>query len=284
MFKKIADSLISILKILLRSRIFVQKKIPRVLCDEKIIILGNGPSLKQTLEQHLPFVMNKKKLCVNAFVESNDYQKIQPDFYVLVDPAFWEKNVRADLRVIRDRIIKSIFNLTNWNLILLIPFEARSNQTFVSEICKNDNIKIIYFNKTTISGLSWFSHFCFKKNLGIPRPQNVLIPSLMLSINMGFKSIFLAGADHSWHQNLIVNDQNELCLNDPHFYNDQEIKYKPIISKSGRPLKLHEQFNAISIILKNYFIIEKYAQYRNSSIFNVSETSFIDAFQRLKID
>ena len=286
MVKKSTQSFLSIIKIFLRSKFFTKSFFSELNGEQELVILGNGPSLRKTIDLHLSFISSKKKLCVNGFVDSIDYPELKPDFYVLVDPAFWKKNLRPDLENLITGIIKKIIHLTNWDMVLYIPYEAKNNILFSPEVFKNDFIKIRYFNKTSISGFSWFENFCFKKQLGIPRPQNVLVPSLMLSINMGFKKIFLAGADHTWHENLAIDEKNNLCIKDPHFYDSgkEGVNYRPILTTEGKSLRLHEQFNALSITFGNYFVIEKYAQFRNSQIINISEVSFIDAFERLKLN
>ena len=51
----------------------------------------------------------------------------------------------------------------------------------------------------------------------MPFSQNVLVAAIYISLNLGYKNIYLLGADHSWAHDVSVNDDNQLCLNDRHF-------------------------------------------------------------------
>ena len=60
----------------------------------------------------------------------------------------------------------------------------------------------------------------YRIGAGMPRPRNVLIPSIMTGISLGFKRIFITGADHGWTKTLSVNDRNEVISVQPHFYTE----------------------------------------------------------------
>ena len=59
-------------------------------------------------------------------------------------------------------------------------------------------------------------HFFFSKGLAMPRPHNVLIPSIMNLAYLGYKELYIVGADHSWLSEITVNENNEalhqLCV------------------------------------------------------------------------
>ena len=88
---------------------------------------------------------------------------------------------------------------------------------------QNTNITFHYFNTTPIEGLPFMSNFIFKNRLGMPRPHNVLIPSLMIGITEGYEKISVLGADHSWLAEISVNEKNEALVNQKHFYDDIRI-------------------------------------------------------------
>ena len=53
----------------------------------------------------------------------------------------------------------------------------------INVLSTNPNLKPIYFNQTPIEGFDWFKHLMFKRKMGMPRPHNVLIPTVISSYN-----------------------------------------------------------------------------------------------------
>lgn len=280
--KKIGFSLIGLTKIIIQSH-WSNIKLPVFSDKEELVVLGNGPSLKINLERDLNFFKSKRKFCVNGFSLSKFYSTIKPDFYLLADNAFWTDNPSTRISDFRNNVISSIIESTTWSLTVFLPFESQKNKNLISSFKDNKNIKIVYFNKTSINGFEFFNNWCFKFGLAIPRAQNVLIPSIMLGINMKFKTIYLIGADHSWHEQYIIDNNNNLCLKDKHFYDINPIMV-PLLDTMGNKQFIHQQFESLVIAFKMYHVIKKYAIYMKTQIYNASEISFIDAFDRIKIN
>ena len=117
----------------------------------------------------------------------------------------------------------------------------------------------------------------------MPTAYNVLVAALFLAINAGYENIYFLGADHSWHQNIVVKNDNLLYIKDSHFY-DLKTNYKLFDKgKAGELFKVHEVFLGWGRLFEVYILLNEYAQSRGVSIINVSLESFIDAFQRISI-
>jgi hypothetical protein len=272
------NTCISILKVLLRSKFFL--KLPEA--DQKsCVILGNGPSLKTSINNHETFLKSHSLFCVNSFAMSEAYTEFKPQQYVILDNSFWE----SDGKIILDTL-DALNTKTTWPLKLYLPSIAAGSSKFNTLAKKNPNIQIHYYNYTVFKGFTGISNWFFSKNLGMPQSQNVLVASIFIAINSGFKEIFLVGADHTWHENLHVDEKNVLCLKDVHFY-DNEIKTNYVPFKKGMDLKetfkVHEIFATWSKTFYGYIILEKYAAYKKCKIYNTSEVTFIDAFERKKL-
>ena len=191
------------------------------------------------------------------------------------------------------KTFKIMSERTTWKMILFVPKLARKSREWKKHLQKNHNIEIVYFNNTPIEGFMTFKHLCFSKNWGMPRPHNVLIPSLMLAINLGFKCIYVTGADHSWTREIFVTDSNEVLLSQKHFYDKETStentnKNKPIPQPmyhgaTGKTRKLHEVLIKFYYSFRSYWDIRIYAEKRNTSVFNITPGSFIDAFDRKKL-
>ncbi|NJK83306.1 MAG: hypothetical protein HC912_05290 [Saprospiraceae bacterium] len=118
----------------------------------------------------------------------------------------------------------------------------------------------------------------------MPRPHNVLIPALMISLNAGLKNIFIVGADHSWLEELTVNDKNEALLHQKHFYDQASSKQDYMYQLGKRPRRLHEILEKFMLSFKAYFDIKEYAISIGASIWNATPVSYIDAFERKPLD
>lgn len=272
------NTCLSVLKILFQSRFGI--KMP-VAASQKCIVLANGPSLKLSLEKHPDFFKEHPLVCVNTFSITEEYTILKPKHYVILDPFFW----KGSTEVIRNTI-KAIEEKTSWPMDLLVPQHAVQSGVFNSLQKKNPNINIALFNYTVFKGFRSAAHYFYRKNLAMPQSPNVSIASLFLSVNMGYKEVHLVGADHTWHENLHVNDENILCTRNVHFYDSAPVTtYVPFL-KEGRPdetQKTYEFFDIWSRTFYGYFLVSAYAKYHGCRIVNASEVSFIDAFERKKL-
>ena len=272
-------SLLSVIKVLLISKFNL--KIKKINGEFDCVILGNGPSLNDTLKEDLNFVLDDKKkvIAVNSFVISEYYERIKPDYYVLNAPEYWLEVVSELLQKMRKDVFQNLIAKTNWELTLFVPYQAKRSKVWKSLFESNPNIHTVYYNKTPVEGLTSVNHFFFKKNFGMPRPHNVLIPSIFLSINMGFKKIYLVGADHSWHEEIKVDDTNKVTVNHEHFYDKSEWRL-PMYKLDGKEYRIHDVFRKLYRAFKGYFLLNNYAKEKNAKILNASKRSYIDAFEK----
>jgi len=248
---------------------------------ETCIVLGNGPSLKTSLTNHFNTIEKHSLVCVNSFSITEEYAQLKPLYYIMLDDGFWKGNSEYILNT-----FDALANKTSWKMHLLVPQKAKKSNRFNELIVKNKNIELIYFNYTVFKGIESLSHFFYSQNLAMPQSQNVLVASIFLSINIGFKKIILLGADHSWHENVHVNNDNIVCIKDVHFYdNIEQIKYHPIKkgAYSNETFKFHELLNAWSKAFYGYWILNKYAIKKDCIIENASPVSYIDAFKRIEL-
>lgn len=281
---------LSIIKIILISKKRIKLPIKE---HRSCIILGNGPSLNSTVNQYSDFFKAKDIIGVNYFVRSELYTKLKPNIYILASPEYW-KEEKKEWNTERFKTFEMIARKTHWRLSILVPQMARNFNEWKKIIHSNPNIQIYYYNNTPTEGFTAFNFFAYKHNLAMPRPHNVLIPSLMVSINMNYEYIFLAGADHSWLPEITVNNQNEVLLSQKHFYdnltkNDKSNLNKPDAKPmfkggSTKTRKLHEILEKFVYAFRAYWEIKAYAERRNIKIINITPNSYIDAFPKQKPD
>lgn len=239
-----------------------------------LVILGNGPALKKNLEEDMEALTGGDTLAVNFFANSPEFFKVRPKYYVLADPHFFDKAL-TDPNV--SRLIGNL-NAADFQMTLYIPSTARFQRTLFT----NPNLAVGMFSFNAVEGFGWLEDAAFGKALGMPRPRNVLIPSIMLGIWLGYKEIYLLGADHSWLKTLSVNDCNEVVSIQPHFYKEDEKEIKRVREEYVRH-PLHEVLESMMIAFRSYHRIRRYADSRGVRILNATPGSMIDAFERASL-
>jgi len=247
------------------------------------VILANGPSLSSMIREHSGFLEGKDLICVNHFPSTEYYDQVQPAFYVTSAPDLWLDDIDDFFVEQSNRLFQVMATRTQWKLMFHVPYESRKFQRWQAHLKSNPKIRLIYYNNTPIEGWRWFRHLCLRLNLGMPRPHNVLIPCLTHAINMGYNKIYLWGADHSWLSEISVNSQNQVLINQKHFYDYQTARGKPLDKRGIGQRNMPELLTKFVHAFNGYFVLKEYAQSRGVSIFNATPGSFIDAFDRIDL-
>ena len=175
---------------------------------------------------------------------------------------------------------KSFKNDVDWNMIFYIPVKSKKHKYKAKIEALNSKITVQYYNDTALDSYGTLDKVILSQKLGMPRPHNVLIPSLMIGIWSGYKTINLYGADHSWLPLIKVLDNNVAVLSHNHFYDKDRQEHKPMTKKGVGQRNLHEMLQKFYLTFKGYHAIEKLARRKNIRIINCTKNSFIDAFER----
>lgn len=281
--QQLSKTLYSLMRILWGTRIISWPS--NLAANDECLIFGNGPSLKDALNHHTEIRQGRDLFCVNYFALSEDYTQIRPSHYVLVDPFLWLNDIPQQDIQYREELFETLASDTDWPMILFIPHEIKKSSTWPqSKLLKNSNIVPVYFNRTPIDGFQFFRHFSYRYNIGIAPPLNVLIAAIFMSIKSGYKKVYVFGADHSWHEQIIVGSDNILYAKQEHFY-DKKVSLAPFDKTiKGEIYKIHEVFEGWSRVFNCYHLLEIYAKSLGVNVFNATSKTYIDAFQRIKID
>ena len=250
---------------------------------DTIIVIGNGPSLKEQLESSLDFLSSNTCICVNSFVLTEFYTEIKPRIYILIDPCYFI--VSNDQENENFSVFNNLYTKTTWNIDLVVNSKYRNNDRILSLI-RNPNINVLFINQDDHalykSKKEQFILFDMNK-IGVPA-QTVLNTAIYLGIFWKYKSIILIGADTSWHEDVRVDQKtNQVYFEDKHFYS-QKRKILYLDLKETIPKKFHEELQNICDALKSYWLLREYAEYNSVSVFNASGKSWIDAFERKTLD
>ena len=245
------------------------------------IIIGNGPSLNDFFYKNKSFLIEKNLFCVNSFINTDFFLDVKPGFCILVDPYYWRKttpsNIIAEFNIANQTLKYNV----DWSITLILPEDAKLWNWFIDVPSINKNVNIIYFKNINIGLDDSDDNFSFYKEFEkFPHFQNVLVAALFFSLNFGSKINYLIGADMDLHLCTKVNFKNELCYLPSHFYKD-DIKSMPMFKDNGIDIfKISEYFNALSLMFRGFEVIETYSKYLNAKVFNLTQTSYIDSFER----
>jgi hypothetical protein len=248
-------------------------------CSGALVVLTNGPSLKEII----PLLTasdefkNVDYIVVNLFAFENVFFQIKPKYYCLADPMFInDKDAHR-----KDSILK-FFNIlqneVDWDMSIYVPNKLFRDKFLSYSQITNKYVHCIPLNSIEYRGYDSFRYFFYKKGLSMPVIQNVSIMAIYAGLNMNYSDIRLYGADHTFFDSICVNDQNQLCNRNKHFY-EKEVELKPIID-NGILWKVSDYFLAMSIVFRGHDILNGYAKYLNAKIVNYTKVSMIDSYER----
>ena len=268
---KFGSSVASVLKVILLSK--GASPSSDIGKGKKLIIMGNGPSLRKTIDDDFDWLLSYDTMAVNFAANSFEFFRLRPNYYILADAHFFN-SVQSDSNV---RKLWENFGKISWEMTLLIPVKFRD---LVKPLMMHTHgIKLRYFNLTPVEGFKWLSHIFYSAGLGMPRPRNVLIPAIMEGIRLGYSTIFICGADHSWTKTLDVDKDNYVVSVQPHFYEDNSEEHKRV-RETYKGLRLHDVMGSMVVAFRSYWHISDYASRRKIEIINATPGSMIDAFPR----
>lgn len=267
------QTVLSIVKIPLLSR--RPSALPREFSNpDELVILANGPSLNATVADHRDFLDRRTLLAVNFCAVSPMFTELKPELYLIADPLFWIVGEK------RESLFGSLAEKTDWPLHLFIPSRARSDKRWQQILDKNPNIRVHIYNTTPVEGFGCFTNAVYRRGLGMPRPHNVLIPSIATALRLGFKKVYLAGADHSWLPEISVTDSNEVLMHQKHFYDCGSSKADTVKQENLSEAHLHTILYHMHVAFKSYFILRDFAARQGVEVINITPGSYIDAFPR----
>lgn len=236
-----------------------------------LVIMGNGPSLNTTIDRSMALLKAADTMAVNFACLAPVFTDIRPRFYILADPLFFgDSHPRiADFRAAMAAV--------DWPMTLLVPHARR--RSVPRAVTDNPSITVMTYNFVGIEGFAAFERVAYRMGLGMPRPRNVLIPAIMAGIQLGYREIYVAGADHSWMQTISVDDDNHVISVQPHFYKDDEREQRRV-DTTYRGLRLDQVVESFAIAFRSYHGVRRYADARGVKVFNSTPGSYIDAFER----
>lgn len=246
---------------------------PKGIRKNKAVILATGPSLKMVLDENLCDLISSDICVVNNFCKHPRFKELKPSMYVLADPGFFVEKWMGESE---KQTMETLSKIT-WNMTVYVPYFYYKR---VRSKLESQCVKVCPYNSIPYAGWHSVRLYLYKKGLTMPTVQNVLIPSIFNAVNSGYKEIDLYGVDHSWTKEIRVNDNNQVCLCDAHFYDKESPKLLPWEKYEGEVYKMHEVLRDLALMFDGYHQLREYAEIEGCRIVNKTKDSFIDAFER----
>lgn len=271
-----SPSLKSVAKMLLQSR--CTRPWPRrdASRGDAIVVMGNGPSLAQTIAEYGETLASMPTMAVNFAAIAPEFTRLRPGYYIMVDPLFFAPSDQPNMVRLR-RALADV----DWDMTLIVPRGKAAKLD--PAITANPHIHPVSINAVGLEGWQWLTHWAYSHRLGMPRPRNVLIPAIMAAAWLGYDTIYVAGADHSWMRTIAVDDHNNVISVQPHFYKDDASEQKRV-DTTYRGYRLHDIVHSFYVAFRSYHLLQAWARRRHIDIFNVTPGSYIDAFDRKNLD
>lgn len=246
----------------------------------EINILGTGPSLKESLKSINSQARKVDSFAMNDFAISELFLDAKPTYYILVDEAYWlsETYIQKKDHERRKMVFDNLLSKTDWKLELFIPSNVFKQKT-LAFLEENHNIIIRPIN---LASLSLVDKGLYYKLLSLNIAasfNNVLAVAIYIAINLGYETINIYGAEHSWTKDIRVNDKNQVCTISRHFYEEEE-KLVPWMTSDNKNMEMQTILLYLQRHFRAYKLLNKYALMHSVEIINRTPNSFIDAFKR----
>ncbi len=238
---------------------------------KRIHILCTGPSMKQDLPQWMTDIqfMKDDKICVNFFYRDEIVKQLKPTIYCLADPGFFLPS--------HINVFKELNDLVDWKMKLVIPLYGKEKLDMVKALLTNPFISLMPISCLCYDGFENLRYFSWKKGRAVPSYVNISVMGIYVALNLGFSEIFLHGVEHTFFDNMGVDEKNRLYLTDNHFYGSEK---RFVLACDGTPWHVKNWLYDKYLTFLEHERMRGYADYLGASIINCTEKSLIDVYER----
>ena len=237
----------------------------------------NGPSFAKQVD--LVKTDGHEKCMVNMAANTPLFWELKPAYYCVSDYRFFRGvAVNKEFEAFFDNLTK-----IDWDMYFFVAYFDYKHYIKNTALDRLTYVHFVPFHSTPFSFSFTFrrlAFWLFKKGQAMPMPMSVSVPVIMNIINTGFSTINLYGYDQDWLHNVVVDENNQVCLQDTHFY-DEKGKYRPWKKNGNETFTMYEILQTQTELFESYWFIKEYVDYLGDvKIVNKSPVSLIDAFER----
>tara|TARA_B110000208_G_scaffold188834_1_gene249233 strand:- start:1614 stop:2546 length:933 start_codon:yes stop_codon:yes gene_type:complete len=244
-----------------------------------LLVLGNGPSIKDDMPQIIETSGDASIYCVNHFADSEYFEILKPDFYGFLDPYFWESNVGEEYERRRSESLRNLKEKTSWPLYVFIPDFAKIE--VFNELANNENIRLIVYNYLHRNLQNeWIFLRLLRKSILMPKAINVVHHSVFNGMMMGFNRIDVYGIDASIYRSLETDPiTNEVFNVHKHFYGINRTRIH-FCGDTSRCLSMEECLGNETSIFKGYRVLASLSRLMRIETVNMCSNSMVDTMPR----
>ncbi len=243
----------------------IKDRLPIASANKRTLsIVLNGPSVNRTIK----YLDSKETdiMMVNGAPITPLYKELNPKYMCFCDAAFAKKSNRT--LKIRRELLQS-----KEKPMIFLPHYLKG-QNIYSGGCLN--VKFVFSPHVT-SQYNVYSHRLMRMNLMAPSYNNVAIMCLHVGIQLGYKKIYLYGADENFVRDIVVDKNNRVMRIDRHYYGEEKI-----CENRMHGFDMEIMMYMMYMIFKGLKQLKRYAQEENVRIMNMSDDSWIDCFERFE--
>lgn len=205
-------------------------------------IIGNGPSLKSIDLTKL----HGDTMVTNLFYKFDHGTDFQPSFYFLIDEQFYFESHIQDVKNVISHFPETnlvLNGLYRERIINLLPKTIKTNFLFIWNGFMRKSKKLD----------------CTKL---LPAINNVVGTAICMALYMNYEKIILIGCDFS----------SFASVKDAHCYN---------VGTVERSISLAYELYNYSLVAKSHEVLQEFAETHNIKIYNATQGSLIDAYERI---
>jgi hypothetical protein len=261
------------------------------------LVLANAPTLEAHLRAFAHLLPQAELYVVNSFPQSEKWQELKPQNYVLLDDRYWRYPDDADNLATLNALVAK----TNWPLRIYVPFYFRGSRLHRDFLARVPQASILWFNYVWIDGFAAFRHWAWRKRLAMPRTRQVVQACIWLSINRRHREVYLLGLENDLHRNLYVDETNQLYQYYTTFHADEHNHVADLsgpvkhiyqwkadtlkvegqtVTRWKVPFTLLHELDVICQIHRGYHQLAQFARAVGVPVYNASRTSQVEAFPR----
>lgn len=231
--------------------------------NKRCFIIANGPSIN---DQNLLLLKDDLKIVVNSFHHHSQIDILNPNYWVIADPAYW---------VSPDFTIRPMIKKMKQKELMTRIFMPDNMANIMAKINYGLNIEPHLFKYKKSEIISEDIDFSEE----IPRlAQNVVCVAIMLGLFLGCNKIYLLGCDHSWwgwSRETYIEDSNNM----KHFYkkgaNERTMADDFAFEDLAKTIKVQKQ---------QYEELNRYGINKEQIIYNATRGGYLEIFSRVEYE
>ena len=232
--------------------------------DKRIHVLANGPSLNETISY---ISKDDDVFTVNYSLNDERIRDLKPKQHFIIDPHM------ADDKDYLCYLKKCIDNKVIETLVMSSDIYKEWEKLFSDE-----GIKIINLQSWHEPYNSKRDKENYKKNYLAPLPQTVVITAIYGAVQNNYKEVYLHGNDFSFLSDISIDKNNHLLSACTHFYGSEAYDYTENLG-----FHLSGWIKNVLLMLDGYQQVKDYADDMGVKIYNLSEKSMLDIFDKKNV-